>query len=75
VGKLTKAQYYHLSVLDHSGSRACYPGLSMLTLEALERREMVKRKGGLGSVAMPHTSILWSITDAGRKALSEHSDA
>lgn len=68
--KLTDKQRQHLLALA-AGERGAYPGLHVGVLSSLERKGMVVAKRGLGSIAFPHTSIRWRITDAGRKALAE----
>ncbi len=67
--KLTDKQRQHLQALTGE-ERGAYPGLHMGVLASLERKKMVAARRGLGSIAMPHTSIKWRITDAGRKALA-----
>lgn len=69
MGKLTKAQRETLAALEKVAERGAYPGLSLGTLGALERRGLAKAKAGIGSMAMPHTAIRWSITPAGRAAI------
>jgi hypothetical protein len=44
--------------------------VSMGTLNALEARGLVRSVRGVGSIAFPHTSIMWRLTDAGRAALA-----
>ena len=68
--KLSSKQRQHLIVI-RDGERSAYPDMHMGTLNSLENRGLVRSKRGLGSIAMPHTSIKWRITDAGRAALSE----
>lgn len=67
--KLSKSQYEHLGLLSDGEWRSAYPGLHMGTLAALESRKLVRSKGGIGSIAMPHTAIKWQITAAGKKAI------
>lgn len=59
-----------IKLRDH-GPRTAYPGISLGTLNSLSLRKLVSGTYGLGSMAMPHTSIKWSITELGRAALSE----
>jgi hypothetical protein len=68
--KLTAKQIQHLKTLSDCGERGAYPGLHMGVLNSLSLKGLVKAKHGLGSMALPHTSIKWSITDTGRLALS-----
>jgi hypothetical protein len=72
-GKLTNRQCEALIKLRDHGPQSAYPGLYLGTLNALSLKGLVAAKHRLGSMAMPHTSIEWSITDAGREALREHS--
>lgn len=67
--KLTNRQAEALIKLRDHGPRSAYPGIHMGTLNTLRDRGLVTSRGGLGSMAMPHTSIMWSITEKGRKAL------
>lgn len=69
--KLSNAMHEHLMAVDDEPYRSAYPRLSLATLNALERRGFVTSKRKLGSMAMPHTSIMWRITPAGRTALIE----
>lgn len=69
--KLTNKQAEALIKLRDHGPRCAYPGLHMGTLNTLQYRGLVTSKGGLGSMAMPHTTIKWTITPAGRAALEE----
>jgi len=66
--KLSSKQRQHLVALCN-GERSAYPGLHLGTLNSLETKGLVRAKRGLGSIAMPHTSIKWCITDAGRAVL------
>lgn len=70
--KLTDKQIQHLQALAGE-ERGSYPGLHMGVLNSLSLKGLVKARYGLGSIAMPHTSIKWRITDAGRAALSAQS--
>ena len=67
--KLTNRQAEALIKLRDGGPRCAYPGLHLGTLNALSLRGLVSAQYGVGSIAMPHTSIKWTITDAGRTAL------
>jgi hypothetical protein len=71
--KLTEKQKEHLKVLcDGSGPRSAYRNsLHMGILKSLEDKGLVRAWRGLGSIAMPHTAIKWSITDAGRAILGK----
>lgn len=69
--KLTNRQVEALIKLRDYGPRSAYPGLHMGTLNTLGYRGLVTSKGGLGAMAMPHTSIQWTITPAGRLALEQ----
>lgn len=69
--KLTKAQWRALNWFADGHHRSAYNARSRMdTLEALYRRGLLSRRGGLGSMAFPHTSIEWAITPAGRQALA-----
>lgn len=70
--KLTARQIHALAMLKDQGPRSAYPGLHIGTLNALSLRKLVDAKYGIGSMAFPHTSIVWSITDAGLAALEEN---
>jgi len=70
MSKLTNRQSETLIKLRDHGPRSAYPGLHMGTLNSLAARGLVVESYGLGSMAMPHTSITWRITDAGRAALA-----
>lgn len=74
--KLSEAQRRALEKLAGRTRPASGYGLyeRLNVLDALERRGLAYAERGLGSVAFPNTSILWSITRAGRAALSS-SDA
>jgi len=48
-------------------------GVGLGTLNSLEGRGLVMAHHGLGSLFSPHTAIKWSITEAGRAALTERS--
>lgn len=50
--------------------RCAYPGLHLGTLGSLERLGLIAGQYGLGSMVMPHTSIKWRLTPAGRAALA-----
>lgn len=72
--KLTKAQVRTLAVLAAPTTndwRCAYPGLRLLTLNALARLNLVRVRYDAGSMAFPTTSIKWRITEAGRMALHE----
>ncbi len=64
--KLTDKQIETLKAL-RDGERSSYPGLHSGVLNSLALKGLVKAKYGLGSIAMPHTSIKWRLTDAGRE--------
>lgn len=68
--KITPAQYRHLEAL-RDGPRSSYPGLHMGVLNSLSLKGLAKAKFGLGSIAMPHTAVKWSLTDEGRAILAE----
>ncbi len=68
---LTKRQKMALARLSDSASCAYTIPAGLNTLEALERRGLVSARRGVGSISMPHTAIIWRITDAGRAALAE----
>ena len=70
---LSNAMFEHLLALAKEVERPSYPGLSLGTLNALERRGYVASKRGTGSIAFPHTSIQWRITESGRAAVSSNS--
>jgi hypothetical protein len=67
--KLSKAQRIALEKLRDEGERCAYPGISLGTLNSLSLKGLVSAKRGLGSIAMPHTSIRWKITDSGKAAI------
>lgn len=69
--KLSKAQYETLGLLSNGEWRSAYPGLNMRTLAALEARNLVRSKGGFGSVFLPRTAKKWQITSAGKKAITD----
>jgi hypothetical protein len=69
--RLTNRQAEALIKLRDHGPRCAYPGLHIGTLNALSLRKLVSAQHNVGSIAMPHTSIVWSITDAGRLALQQ----
>ena len=69
MGKLTMRQAEALIKLRDHGPRAAYPGIGLGTLNSLSLRKLVSAEYEVGSIAMPHTSIKWAITDAGRRAL------
>ena len=72
--RLSVAMHEHLMKVAPA-PRSAYPRLSLSTLKALERRGYVTPTYRLGSMAMPHTAILWTITDAGREVLANFSKA
>lgn len=63
---LSKPQINHMRALM-TGERGSYPGLNIGVLNSLKMRGLVSAKYGLGSIAMPHTSIKWSLTADGSK--------
>ena len=67
--KLTGHQIECLKALK-AGPRSAYPGLHMGSLNALALNQLVKANHRLGSMFSPHVNIMWSLTDAGRDALS-----
>jgi hypothetical protein len=67
--KITPTMTHHLVALS-GGPRPAYPGLSLRTLDALYMRGLIKRDYRVGNMAFPHTSIFWSLTDAGHEALT-----
>lgn len=71
VTSVSKKQWECLDSIS-AGERSAYPGLSMATLGALERKGLVHAKRGLGSMAFPHTAIKWSLTTAGVAAIQAH---
>lgn len=74
--RLTEAQRNALRVLKKDGQRSAYPGLKMATLQALQKRGLVKAyRGQLGAMAFPRSRVLWSITDSGRAAIFQIHDA
>jgi hypothetical protein len=68
--KLSIRQINHLRTLGVMPDRGAYPGLNLGTLNSLERRGLVSARHELGSMAYPHVSIKWRLTDAGRVALT-----
>lgn len=65
---LSVRQLEHLNALAISlEPRGSYPRLNMNTLRSLRERKLVTCIYGRGSMAMPHTSIKWSLTPAGRE--------
>jgi len=52
-----------------AGPRGSYPGLKLGTLNSLALKGLVKATYGLGSMAMPHTSIKWSLTKNGKEII------
>lgn len=71
MSKLTPKQHDVLERLIAAGGRSSYDLRATLgTLCALERRGLVSARRGLGSIAMPRTSIKWMVTKAGRAALA-----
>jgi hypothetical protein len=67
---LTVVQSSALSKLADGESSAYRLRAGLGTLRSLEKRGLVVSRGGLGSMAFPHTSIQWRITEAGRNALA-----
>ena len=63
--KLSNIQLNYLKALKAQGERSAYPGMKLNVLQALEQKGLVKAYRGLGSMAMPHNSIKWSITNEG----------
>ena len=68
--KLSNKQAEALIKLRDHGPRSAYPDLSMGTLNSLQTRGLAKASYGLGAMAMPHTSVQWTITTKGREALT-----
>jgi hypothetical protein len=72
--KLTPKQMEALTRLakerEPKGSYSLQAGLN--TLNSLALKKLVSATYGPGSISMPHTSIKWKITEAGRAALAEH---
>ena len=68
--RLSEKQRQALEALSH-GERSAYPGLHIGVLNSLSLKKLATAKHELGSMFSPRTSIKWSITDAGRKALAE----
>lgn len=71
--KLSKAQIAALKKLEDGQQHYAYGTASRATLEALRKHRLVTRKNGLGAFYSPRTAIGYTITDAGREALKEHS--
>lgn len=69
MGKLSNRQTEALIKLRDHGPRTAYPGISLGTLNSLSLRKLVSAAYGLGSISMPHNTIKWTITPAGRAAL------
>ena len=67
--RLSGPQRRALELLRDQGPRGAYPGISLGTLNCLSLKKLVSAKYELGSIAMPHTCIRWSITPEGRAAL------
>lgn len=67
--KLTNRQAEALIKLRDQGPRSAYPGLHMGALNALSLKGLVSVEYRPGSMAMPHTSIIWTITPSGIEAL------
>ena len=62
-----------------TGRRSSWPGLSLATLEALERRGLVEAsgRGAVGASWSPQTTIKWRLTPTGlavRNHLQERGD-
>lgn len=70
VKKLSKHQLDHLRALI-PGERGSYPGLNLGILNSLALKGLVSAKYGLGSIAMPHTTIMWRLTPKGSKYITE----
>ncbi len=69
MANLSTAMIEHLLVLaKEPADRGAYPGLSLGTLYALERRGLVRCAMPIGSTAFPQNAIRWTITKAGRDA-------
>lgn len=68
--KLSPSMLKALTALSDGNRRGSY-GLhvSLSTLQALRDRGLVTARHGLGSMAFPHTSIEWRITNTGLAAL------
>lgn len=72
--KMTKAMLAALQKIEPHRLISAYSAhVRMDTLEALERRGFVEAQRGLGSIAFPHTSTGWRITEVERRALDEAS--
>ena len=69
--KLSPNQIRTMAALSEKPWRGAFPGLSLGTLNSLEKRGLVRSAHGIGSMAFPHTSIKWTLTDAGREAWLE----
>ncbi len=68
---LSTNQRAALETLARRGQCSAYEArVQMRTLEALERRGMVRSRHQIGSMWSPQTNIGWEITDAGRSALA-----
>jgi hypothetical protein len=64
--KLSPTQKTVLNKMRDGKPHTAYRTGSLATLEALHKRGLVSKRAGLGAMAFPHTSIEWTITDAGR---------
>lgn len=67
--RLTNRQSEALIKLRDHGPRSAYPGIRLDTLQSLAARGLVNDTYELGSMAMPHTNIKWTITPSGIQAL------
>jgi hypothetical protein len=70
--KMSKAQRSALEDMSRAESITAYgAGYRLDTLSSLENRKLARAERGVGSMAFPHTTIRWRITDLGRAALQK----
>jgi DNA-binding IscR family transcriptional regulator len=68
--KISEKQHEALDKLLRITEMSSYElRVGMNTLNSLEAKGLIKSRRGVGSMAFPHTSIKWSITNAGRAVL------
>ena len=67
--KLSQKMTDHLMALV-AGERSAYPGLSLGTLQALEKRKLVACRYESGSMAFPQNCIQWRLTVEGHALMS-----
>lgn len=68
--RLSKIQIDALQFLRDNGPRSSYPGFSLGTMNSLVARSLASRSNGVGSFFSPQTAIRFTITAAGRAALT-----